>query len=79
MKRFLQLIRFLSLFYAKMKNLYNLIVDKISMVSNKETPAVQKAHSGFFSVLKIKQGRNQEQIERLEKIKKLYQKDKKTE
>lgn len=62
-----------------MKNLINLIVDKISIVSKDKTPAVPKASSGFFSVLKIKQGRSKEQIEKLEKIKKLYQKGKKTE
>lgn len=62
-----------------MKNLINLIVDKISVVSKDKTPAVPKANGEFFTVLKIKQGRNQEQMERLEKIKKFYQKDKKSE
>lgn len=57
-----------------MKTLYDLVVDKISIVSKEKTPAVPKAHSGFFSILKIKQGRSQEQIERLEKIKKSYEK-----
>lgn len=58
-----------------MKNLINLIVDKISIVSKDKTPAVPKAKSEFFSVLKIKQGWTKEQMERLGKIKKSYQKD----
>nr|DAX27238.1 MAG TPA: hypothetical protein [Caudoviricetes sp.]DAX94484.1 MAG TPA: hypothetical protein [Caudoviricetes sp.] len=75
MKGTIYLVRLYSFLKNSMKNLINLIVDKISIVSKDKTPAVPKASSGFFSVLKIKQGWSKEQMEKLEKIKKFYQKD----
>nr|DAF40164.1 MAG TPA: hypothetical protein [Bacteriophage sp.]DAN26447.1 MAG TPA: hypothetical protein [Caudoviricetes sp.]DAS32092.1 MAG TPA: hypothetical protein [Caudoviricetes sp.] len=79
MKGTIYLVRLYSFLKNSMKNLINLIVDKISIVSKDKTPAVPKANSEFFSVLKIKQGWSKEQLELLEKIKKTYQKNQDTE
>nr|DAN85294.1 MAG TPA: hypothetical protein [Caudoviricetes sp.]DAR87463.1 MAG TPA: hypothetical protein [Caudoviricetes sp.]DAU58351.1 MAG TPA: hypothetical protein [Caudoviricetes sp.] len=37
-----------------MKKLYDLVVNKISLITSDKKPAVEKANSKFFSVTKFK-------------------------
>lgn len=57
-----------------MKKLYDLVVDKISLITSDKKPAVEKANSKFFSVTKLKRWWTEEQIQKLQEIKKQYQK-----